>query len=212
MKTQLLVEDLQPQQAQIITESSNDGKTLWLHGVFMQAVDKNRNNRIYPLYEIENAVRVAQERIAADNGIFGELDHPQTLVVSSDRVSHAITEMWMSGNRAYGKAKIIHATPMGQIAKALIESGIRVGVSTRGAGNVNESGEVSGFNFITADIVLQPSAQTAYPSAVYESLDLAKNGSNILSLAEAVCNDKAAQKYFKTEIMKWLSTGTFEKK
>jgi hypothetical protein len=212
MKHQLLVEDLQPNQARIVTESSADGKTLWLNGIMMQGVDENRNHRKYPLIEIENAVRIAQQKIAECNGIFGELDHPQTLQINMDRVSHAITEMWMVGNNAYGKAKIIEKAPMGQIAKALIESGVRVGVSSRGAGNVNESGEVSGFNFITVDIVCTPSAQLAMPGSVYESLELAKNGKQILTLAQSVCEDPDAQKYFKKEILAWLSTGIYKKR
>ena len=204
MSMQLLCEALQPSEANIITESSNDGKTLWLQGVFMQGVDKNRNGRIYPQSEILNAVNIGKQKIAECNGIFGELDHPQSLQINLDRISHAITELWMSGNNAYGKAKIIEKAPMGQIAKALIESGVRIGVSTRGAGNVNESGEVSGFNFITADLVCTPSAQLAMPASVYESLEIAKNGKQVLSLAESVCQDEAAQKYFKTEIMKFI--------
>ena len=211
MKHQLLVEDLNASQANIVTESSTDGKTLWLNGIMMQGVDENRNHRKYPLIEIQNAVRIAQEKIAECNGIFGELDHPQTLQINMDRVSHAITEMWMVGNNAYGKAKIIERAPMGQIAKALIESGVRVGVSSRGAGNVNESGEVSGFNFITVDIVCTPSAQLAMPAGVYESLEMARNGKQILSLAESVCQDKAAQKYFKQEIQKFIEHSLFRK-
>lgn len=211
IKTQLLVEELQPREANIITEASQDGKNLWLSGICMQGEIENRNRRNYPLSEIQNAVRMGQQRISECNGIFGELDHPQTLQINLDRVSHVITEMWMHGNNAYGKAKIIEKAPMGQIAKALIESGVRIGVSSRGAGNVNESGHVSDFNFITYDIVCTPSAAGAMPSSVYESLDNA-NGKKIMTLAEEVIHDAAAQKYFKKEILQWLSTGIFLKK
>ena len=117
----------------------------------------------------------------------------------------------MDGANAVGKAKMLN-TPMGNIARELINSGVSLGVSSRGAGTVNESGGVSGFQFVTVDIVAQPSAPNAYPTTVYESLELARNGHNILDLAEAVKHDDAAQKYLKDEIMKWLSTGLFAKK
>lgn len=206
----LLVEDLQPSECNIIQESSQDGKSLWLSGIFMQADIKNRNGRNYPITEISEAVNSAMNTIKQNNGIFGELDHPQTLSINSDRVSHFISEMWMQGNNAFGKAKLLN-TPMGCIAQELIKSGVKVGVSSRGAGNVNEGGGVTGFQFITCDIVLQPSAPDAYPGSVYESLEMAKNGRGIVTLAEQVRHDAAAQKYLKKEILKWLSEGLFAK-
>lgn len=211
MATILLTEELSPTEARIIQESSTDGKSMWLNGVCMQSAIKNRNGRNYPLNEIAEAVKNAQQRIKENNGIFGELDHPQSLQINSDRISHVITEMWMNGNDAYGKAKLIN-TPMGNIAQELLRSGVKLGVSSRGAGNVNESGDVNGFQFITYDIVITPSAPNAYPGMVYESLEQAKNGNKILTLAEQVRNDPAAQKYFKKEIMKWLTEGTFAKR
>lgn len=206
----LLVEEFTPTEARVIQESSTDGKSMWLSGVCMQSSIKNRNGRNYPINEISAAVQNAQTRIKECNGIFGELDHPQTLNINSDRISHVITEMWMNGNDAYGKAKLIN-TPMGNIAQELLRSGVKIGVSSRGAGNVNESGDVSGFQFITYDIVVTPSAPNAYPGLVYESLERAQNGNRILSLAESVRHDPAAQKYFKKEILKWLSEGVFAK-
>lgn len=141
----------------------------------------------------------------------GELDHPQTLSINLDRVSHVITEMDMNGSNAIGKARMLN-TPMGNIARELINSGVALGVSSRGAGQVNEDGGVSGFQFVTVDIVAQPSAPNAYPQTVYESLELAKNGHNILDLAEAVRHDPSAQKYLKEEILSWLSKGLFAKR
>ena len=195
----LLVEEFTPGEARVIQESSSDGKSMWLTGICMQSSIKNRNGRNYPINEISAAVQNAQQRIKECNGIFGELDHPQTLQINSDRISHVITEMWMNGNDAYGKAKLIN-TPMGNIAQELLRSGVKIGVSSRGAGNVNEGGNVSGFQFITYDIVVTPSAPNAYPGLVYESLEQAKNGNRILTLAEQVRHDPAAQKYFKKTI------------
>ena len=138
----LLIEEFTPGEARVIQESSSDGKSMWLTGICMQSSIKNRNGRNYPINEISAAVQNAQQRIKECNGIFGELDHPQTLQINSDRISHVITEMWMNGNDAYGKAKLIN-TPMGNIAQELLRSGVKIGVSSRGAGNVNEGGNVS---------------------------------------------------------------------
>lgn len=206
----LLVEELAPTEARMISEASVDGKSMWLNGICMQGAIKNRNGRNYPITEISEAVRSAMQRIKENNGIFGELDHPQTLNINSDRISHAITEMWMNGNNAYGKAKLLN-TPMGLIAQELLKSGVKIGVSSRGAGNVNESGDVNGFQFITYDIVVTPSAPDARPDLMYESLKT-KQGQRIQTLAEQLRNDPAAQKHFKKEILAWLSTGLFAKK
>lgn len=211
MKTELLVEELLPTEANIITESSQDGKSTYLSGIFMQADIKNRNGRVYPSTEISEAVKIAQATIKERNGIMGELDHPQTLTINLDRVSHVITEMRMDGSNAYGKARLL-STPMGSIAKELVSAGVGLGVSSRGAGQVNESGGVTGFQFVTVDIVAQPSAPNAYPQTIQESLEIARNGHNIIDLAESVRHDPAAQKYFKKEILKWLSEGMFAKR
>ena len=211
MQEQLLIEELSPSQAGLITESSQDGKNMWLNGIFMQGNIKNRNGRMYPMNEIQAAVTLGMQRITETNGIFGELDHPQTLSINLDRISHVITDLRVEGNNAIGKAKLLN-TPMGNIAKTLAESGVSLGVSSRGAGQVNEDGGVTGFNFVTVDIVAQPSAQQAYPTTVVEGLEQAKNGHNILSLAESMQHDPVAQKYLKEEIMKWLETGLFAKK
>lgn len=207
----LLIEELMPSECHLVQESSPDGKSLWLSGVFMQAGIKNRNGRVYPVNEISAAVDGAGGRIKEQNGIMGELDHPQSLQINLDRVSHIITELRMQGNDAIGKARLLN-TPMGNIARELINSGVKIGVSSRGAGNVNEGGDVSQFQFVTVDIVAQPSAPGAYPGSIYESLEQAKNGRNIITLAEDVRSDPEAQKYLKKEILKWLSQGLFAKK
>lgn len=208
---ELLIEELQPSECNLINESSSDGRFLWLTGICMQGSIKNRNGRVYPLQEIERAVESAKQRIAVSCGIFGELDHPNSLQINLDRVSHVITEMWMSGNDAYGKAKILE-TPMGNIAKELIKSGVKIGVSSRGAGNLLPNGEVKDFNYITYDLVATPSAPNAMPNSVYEHLEMSKKGKEIMTLSEAILEDKNAQKYFKREIQKWLSEGLFARR
>jgi hypothetical protein len=215
MKHQMLNEYLNPGLSNLITESTTDGKNTWLSGICMQAVVRNQNDRVYPVEEISEAVRSAMETIKITNGIFGELDHPQTLSINMDRVSHVITNMRMEGNNAIGKMKILcgpNGTPMGNIAKALIESGVRIGVSSRGAGSVNESGEVRGFNFVTMDIVANPSARDARPESIYESLDGTKEGRRVLTLAEQMQQDPDAQKFFKAEIMRFLNLNLLAKR
>jgi hypothetical protein len=113
----------------------------------------------------------------------------------------------MDGNNAIGKMKLLN-TPTGNIAKGLIEGGVRLGVSSRGTGNVNESGSVSDFSFVTVDIVSQPSAPDAYPNVVQEAL----NNKKVLTLAEAMVNDKKAQSYFKKEMTAFLESLTKGKK
>lgn len=208
---QVLIETLTPGQSNMITESATDGKNLWLSGVFMQADIRNRNNRVYPITEIARAVTEAQRGITESNGIFGELDHPTTLSINLDRISHVITDLRMEGANAVGRMKIL-PTPMGAIAKTLIESGVRIGVSSRGAGAVNTEGVVEGFNFVTVDIVATPSAQGATPASIYESLDVSVTGRRVLTLAEQMQEDPAAQKFFKDEILKFLKTNVFAKK
>ena len=211
MKQEPLFEELNSTEANLIAESSQDGKKAWLSGIFMQGDIKNRNGRIYPIGEISKAVECANKMITEHNGIFGELDHPKSLTINLDRISHVITEMNMRGSNAFGKARLIE-TPMGKIGRELINSGVKIGVSSRGAGSVGDDGNVSDFNFVTVDLVATPSAPGAVPSAVYESLHGNKHGREVLSLAEELVHDVAAQKYFKREIMKFLNEGLFAKK
>lgn len=189
----------------IICESSNEGKKLYLSGIFLESEQKNRNGRIYARKEIEAAVNIVNEAATAGRHILGQLDHPQDLVVSLSDVSHKILEMHMSGNNAIGKAQIMESTPKGQIAKGLIKEGVQLGVSSRGSGQVNEdTGIVEGFNFITVDIVANPSAINAYPQSITEALEMHKRGYIINDLSEAVLHDKAAQKYFQKELIKFI--------
>lgn len=204
MSSQLLIETMSNGDNSLLTEATVDGKGLYLSGCFMQAETRNRNGRIYPLTEMKNAVDQLNKMIKEEGSVWGELDHPPSLTVASDRVSHEITELRLEGNMVFGKAKIL-PTPMGNIAKVLMtESKKKIGVSSRGAGEVNESGIVSGFNLVTIDLVGTPSCSSAYPSSIYESIERAKNGQQIITLAESVVHDDAAQKYLVKEIMKML--------
>lgn len=190
-----LTETLSNSTAKIITESDADGKSLYLKGICLQAELKNGNGRIYRKHEIENAVKSVNDRVAEGFTVAGELSHPTHLDIDPDRISHLISEMWMDGNNGMGKMKII-PTPCGNIAKTLIESGVKMGVSSRGSGEVDEySGVVRGFDMLTIDLVITPSAPNSYPTPVYESLMNMNGGANLLGIAEAMQHDKRAEKY-----------------
>ena len=189
----------------VVEANGKNGKSLVLSGVLMQADVKNRNNRVYPKIEIENTVKTINERLQQGESILGELDHPQTLTINLDRVSHVLTEAKMDGSNAVGKLKIVD-TPMGKIAQELITSGVKLGVSSRGTGRVGEGGKVNDYHFATMDIVAQPSAPGAFPNSVMESLNLATNKGQIETLSEAVLHDESAQKYFEREIKKFIDS------
>ncbi len=195
----LLTEQLSPTAA-ALTEMRK-GNDLYLNGIMMQAALKNGNGRNYPLEEIAREVETAQKRIAEGHYILGELNHPDVLSIDLSNVSHAIVEARMDGNNAIGKMKLLN-TPSGNIARGLIEGGVRLGVSSRGTGNVNESGNVSGFNLVTVDIVYQPSAPNAYPDVIQEALNTKK----VVTLAEAMVHDEKAQKHFAKEIKAFLES------
>ena len=199
----ILVENLTFAQAQIMEESTNGGKDHYMSGIMMMSEIENGNGRKYKREELALAVENANKKIAEGHFIAGELNHPNDLQINLERVSHIITEMRMDGNNAVGKMKLLN-TPMGIIAKNLLDGGLKLGVSSRGSGSVVE-GTVQGFNFLTVDIVSTPSAPDAYPQSIRESLEMAKNGSKLQTLAEAVIHDQAAQKYLAKEIAAFIN-------
>lgn len=193
--------------AKITVESADDGKggkSLYMAGKFLGGAQVNENGRVYPAHEIRSAVDDLNEQVTDGNSILGEVDHPEGLNINLDRVSHMITKMWMEGADGYGKLKII-PTPMGQLVKTMLESGVKLGVSSRGSGNVSEStGHVSDFKIVTVDIVAQPSAPGAYPKAVYESLMNMKNGHKVLEIAQDASVNQQIQKYLKEEVIRLI--------
>lgn len=190
--------------ANMIVEQSQDGKDLYMKGICIQGGVKNANERVYPVIEIESAVQNLNEQVTGGYSVLGEVDHPDDLKINLDRVSHMIENMWMDGPNGCGKLKIL-PTPMGQLVKTMLESGVKLGVSSRGSGNVNEdSGQVSDFEMITVDIVSQPSAPNAYPTAIYEGLMNMKGGHNVLEMAREAGGDAKVQRYLKSEVLKLI--------
>jgi hypothetical protein len=198
----LLNEHLSFDQAKIVVESANEGKDLYMKGICIQGGVRNANQRVYPVNEIGRAVTTLSEQISGGYSVLGEVDHPDGLNINLDRVSHMISEMWMDGPNGYGKLKIL-PTPMGNLVKTMLESGVKLGVSSRGSGNVTEdgSGEVSDFEIITVDVVAQPSAPGAYPTPIYEHLMNTRGGYRAFQTSREVQGDKQAQKYLKESLL-----------
>ena len=191
-----LREHLTFDQAKLVVESANEGKDLYMKGIFIQGGVRNANQRVYPVEEIGRAVKTLNDQITGGYSVLGEVDHPEGLNINLDRVSHMISETWMDDANGYGKLKIL-PTPMGQLVKTMLESGVKLGVSSRGSGNVSEDGSntVSDFEIITVDVVAQPSAPGAYPTPIYEHLMNARGGMQAYELAQATKEDPKAQKY-----------------
>ena len=202
----LIQEHLTFDQARMVVESANEGKDLYMKGIMIQGGVRNANQRVYPVNEIGRAVKTLNDQIEGGYSVLGEVDHPEGLNINLDRVSHMISESWMDGANGYGKLKVL-PTPMGQLVKTMLESGVKLGVSSRGSGNVSEDGsnEVSDFEIITVDIVAQPSAPGAYPTPIYEHLMNARGGMKAYELAQATKNDIKAQKYLKESLVNIIS-------
>ena len=159
---------------QIVTETIDEGKGRehYIEGVFMQSNLKNRNGRVYPRETLMNEVARYNKEYVSKNRAMGELNHPQGPTVNLDRVSHIIKELRPDGDNVYGKAKIME-TPMGKIAKNLIDEGAKLGVSSRGMGSLkqNKEGEnevQKDFMLAAVDIVADPSAPNAFVEGIME--------------------------------------------
>jgi hypothetical protein len=176
-----------------LTEGEKGDKKYIIEGIFMQAEQKNRNGRIYPKNVLESAVdRYVKEYVSKGRAV-GELNHPEGPAINLDKVSHRITELRWDKNDVYGKALILN-TPMGNIAKGLLEGGCQLGVSSRGMGSVSQNEGASRVNddFIlaTVDIVQDPSAPSAFVNGIMEGVEYFYKGNEIV----AVAADKAADK------------------
>ena len=199
-----LREHLTFDQANVVLENANEGKDLYLKGIIIQGGIRNANQRVYPVDEIGRAVKTLNDQISGGYTPLGEVDHPEGLNIKIDRVSHMITECWMDGDNGYGKLKIL-PTPMGQLVKTMLESGVKLGVSSRGSGEVDSSGNVADFEIITVDVVAQPSAPGAYPTPIYEQLMNSRGGMKAYELAQATKEDPKAQKYLKESLINIIS-------
>jgi len=161
------------EKVEVLTESVNGKKNLFIKGIFLQAEQVNRNGRIYRMPVMEREVKRYTENYVNKGRALGELGHPDGPTVNLDRVSHKIVELCPEGNNFIGKAQIL-STPMGKIAESLLKDGVTLGVSSRGIGSLRQTRE--GFNEVgedfmlatAADIVADPSAPDAFVQGIME--------------------------------------------
>ena len=192
--------------AEILSEEAADGsgKNLYLKGICIEGGVRNANERVYPVSEIAKAVDTINEQIKTGHSVLGEVDHPDDLKINLDRVSHMIEKMWMDGPAGMGTLKIL-PTPMGELVKTMLTNGVKLGVSSRGSGNVNDAnGHVSDFEIVTVDVVAQPSAPNAYPTAIYEGLLNHRGGQQLLDMFKDPATGNKAQRFVKSEVLRLI--------
>ena len=180
---------------EFLVEQKNGKKSMYIEGVFLQGNIKNRNGRMYPMETLRREVGRYNESNVQSGRALGELGHPDGPTVNLDRVSHKIVSLKESGSNFVGKAKILN-TPMGKIASALIEDGVKLGVSSRGIGSLKQTREgvnIVGDDFMlatAADIVADPSAPDAFVEGIMEGKDWVWDG--------GILREKFAEKTYKT--------------
>jgi hypothetical protein len=156
----------------LIEEGNKDKPaTLYVQGVYMVANEVNRNRRTYSLEEMAKEVERYNRDFITQNRALGELEHPQSATINSERACHLVTEMRMDGNKVFGKSKVL-STPLGEVMKSLIRDGVKMGMSSRCLGElVNKEGynEVKNMKLIAIDAVADPSAPGAFVDGILES-------------------------------------------
>ena len=180
-----------------LTEESNGKKNHFIEGIFLQAELKNRNGRMYPISTLQREVANYNESYVSKGRALGELGHPDGPYINLDRVSHKIVSLEQKGNNFIGKAKLLE-TPMGRIAKNLLDEGVKLGVSSRGLGSIERRGDTNvvkdDFMLSTAaDIVADPSAPDAFVEGIMEGREWVWNNglwkeSDIAAVKESIDN------------------------
>ena len=193
----LITENIE--EVNVLVEESNGKKNLYIEGIFLQSEMKNRNGRIYPFDVLDREVKKYTEQYVNTGRALGELGHPDGPSINLDRVSHKIIELRTEGSNFYGKARILD-TPMGKIAKSLLDEGVKLGVSSRGMGSLEERNGVKyvrdDFMLATAaDIVADPSAPDAFVQGIMEG-------------KEWVWNNGVLKEYRVSEYKQYISEAT----
>ena len=200
-----LIAEFTDDKLEVLTErTERGGKNHFIEGVFMQSETKNRNGRIYPKSVMERAVdRYVTEQVKTGRAV-GELNHPEGPNINLDKVSHIIEKLDWSSNDVVGKARILE-TPMGNIVKGLLDGGVRLGVSTRGMGSLEERNGTmfvkDDFILSTVDIVQDPSAPTAFVNGIMEGVEWVWNN--------GIIQPQVIEK-METEIKKAPRSGLYE--
>lgn len=188
----LIVEHIED--IQLLTEEKDGKEYTYIQGVFLQGDIKNRNGRVYPMPVLQREVTNYNENYIMKSRALGELGHPDGPTVNLDRVSHKIVSLTENGSNFIGKAKILN-TPMGNIAKNLIDEGVKLGVSSRGIGSLRPTREgvnIVGDDFMlstAADIVADPSAPDAFVEGIMEGKEWVWDG--------GILREQLAQKTYK---------------
>jgi len=179
---------------EVIVEQRNGQKHLYIEGIFLQGDIKNRNGRMYPCETLAREVGRYNEQFVQKGRALGELGHPDGPSINLDRVSHKITSLRQEGSNFIGRAQIL-STPMGQIAKSLLDEGVKLGVSSRGMGSLREDRngiKIVGEDFMlatAADIVADPSAPDAFVNGIMEGKEWVWDG--------GILREKLAEKTYK---------------
>jgi hypothetical protein len=178
----LLVEAPTYEVKYIVEEKNrNSPSTLHIEGPFLMANEANKNKRVYPLEEMVKEVNRYQSEMIETKRATGELNHPSSPEINLERVCHVITNLKQNGNIFEGKSKVL-STPMGQIVRSLILDGVKLGVSSRALGRLEEDGKgvnrVADFKLVAVDVVADPSVPSAFVNGILESKQwvLADNG------------------------------------
>lgn len=169
----LLITEVFNEDCEVLIEANENGsKSHYINGIFMQGDIKNRNGRVYPSVVLEKEMKRYNEQFVKTKRALGELGHPDGPQINGDRVSHLITEMNRDGSNFIGKAKIL-GTPMGNIVKTFIDEGVKIGVSTRGLGSVQQKNGImevqNDFHLATVDIVTDPSGPDCFVNGIMEN-------------------------------------------
>ncbi|MCG7944939.1 MAG: primosomal protein [Candidatus Thiodiazotropha taylori] len=182
----LIREDIDFSEMEVITEEVNGKKSLHITGPFLQAEKVNRNGRVYPQRVMDGAVQKYIKEYVKKNRALGELNHPAEPIVNPERAAIMTKSLRKEGNFYVGKAKVL-STPMGQIVENLLDDGVTIGVSSRGLGSLKASNGINevqeDFMLTTAaDVVFDPSAQTAFVEGVYEAKEWIMESGSLRSI------------------------------
>ena len=206
----LIVEENENVIVESVTEGSGPGKSYFIQGVFLQANLQNRNGRVYPMDILEKEVARYNQAYVSQHRALGELGHPDGPTINMERTSHLIKELYREGNNFIGKAKILD-TPYGKIVKALIDEGVKLGVSSRGMGTLKERNGVQevqhDFYLATAaDIVADPSAPSAFVQGVMEGKEWVWNNGLLTEMKIDTIRQNLNKKGSEKDILEAFST------
>ena len=202
------------EKVEVITETRNGKKTLYIKGPFLQTEQQNRNGRVYRLNVMEREVKRYNDEHISKGRALGELGHPDGPTINLDRVSHKIVSLEQNGNDFIGKAQIL-STPMGKIAESLLKEGVCLGVSSRGIGSLRptkEGYQEVGEDFMlatAADIVADPSAPDAFVQGIMEGKEWIWEG-GILREQQAAETQKRINTLVDSKVLEEHKLGLFQ--